>query len=349
MELIFPEAINVETINRCNLKCVMCPRDRMTRPQGTMDIELYRKIVADCRNYVEHIANFDLFMDGEPLLDKLLEERIRIAKAAGIKVVNFATNGTLLTQPRAKSLIGSGLDRIVIDVDGMDKDSYEKIRRGSNYDGVIANVENLIAVKHEIGSARPEITVRMVGLEETKLQRGAFLRYWKGKVDHAVILPGHNWGGTIPVGEKVNHRNAPCSYLWRQMIIHMDGTVVLCCMDYEGVHKLGNVCYESIYDIWHGEKFGQYRQRFENSEIDLCNHCNWIPSSVIADVIPERDWVMNELELVIQQMQHSIPMQLANRYQGVVERLLPTGTRRRRYYEFGLGNIRNIFFSSRKG
>lgn len=349
MGLIFPEALNIETTNRCNLKCIMCPRERMTRLQGKMDMGLYRKIVADCRGYAEYISLFDLFMDGEPLLDDLLEEKIRIAKAAGIRVINFATNGVLLNQSRAKSLIESGLDRIVVDVDGIDKDTYEHIRRGSNYDKVILNVENLIALKKEIGSPKPEVTVRMIGLEQTSLYKGAFLQYWKGKADHTVILPGHNWGGAVQVGEKVNHRNAPCSYLWRQMIIHIDGTVVLCCMDYEGVHKLGNVSYESIYDIWHGEKFHEYRQMFENSEIDLCKHCNWIPSSVIADVIPERDVTTEDvavriakLEVSLQQVQYSVPMQLAQRYQKVIEKLLHIGTRRRRYYEWGLGVIRRI-------
>lgn len=288
-ESLFPEFLNIETTNRCNLKCVMCPRDKMTRAEGTMDMELYRKIVADCSNYVEYIFVFGLFMDGEPLLDKLLEQRIRIAKDAGIRFVDIATNGMLLTQSRARSLVESGLDRIIIAVEDIDKDVHERIRRGCDYNRVISNLENLIAIRNEAGSTTPEIVVRMLGLEENSLHRAAFLQHWGQKVEHILIVPAHNWGGAVPIGEKVNHPNTECFYLWKQMVIHIDGTVALCCVDYDGVHKLGNARYESIYDIWHGKNFKEYRERFKNCQIDLCNNCNWIPDSIIADIRPERE------------------------------------------------------------
>ena len=79
-ESLFPEFLNIETINQCNLNCVMCPIDKMTRARGTMSMELYEKIIEECRNYTHIIKNFSLFMQGEPLLDNLLERRIKIAK-----------------------------------------------------------------------------------------------------------------------------------------------------------------------------------------------------------------------------------------------------------------------------
>lgn len=132
-DTLFPEYLNIETTNKCNLKCVMCPRDKMTRAEGTMDMDLYRKIVEDCSNYAsEHIKVFSLFMDGEPLLDDLLEERIRIARKAGIRFIEIATNGTLLTRSRARSLVESGLDSIIIALEDIDKGVHEHIRRGCN-------------------------------------------------------------------------------------------------------------------------------------------------------------------------------------------------------------------------
>jgi len=288
VESIFPEWLNIETTNRCNLKCVMCPRDKMTRPEGTMEMELYRKIVADCSNYVEHIKIFMPFMDGEPLLDNLLEERIRIAKNAGIRFIEIATNGTLLTKSKARSLVESGLDSIIISLE-VDKDAHERIRRGSSYNKIISNLESLLSIRNEAGSATPQITVRMLGFEETSLRREAFLQHWKTKVEQVIIQPVHNFGGAAaPFGKKVVHPNRECDYLWRLMVILVDGTVALCCLDYDGVHKLGDSRYQSLYDIWHGEKFKEYRERFKNCQIDLCNQCNWIPGSLIAHVVKSR-------------------------------------------------------------
>ena len=148
-EPLFPEGLNIETINRCNLRCVMCPADKMTRPRGIMEMKLYEKIIEECSNYIKIIKNFSLFMQGEPLLDNLLEERIRMAREAGIPNIEIATNGTLLTPARAKKLIDAGLDRIVIAIEDTDKNVHESIRVGSKYKRVIANIENLIFTRNK--------------------------------------------------------------------------------------------------------------------------------------------------------------------------------------------------------
>jgi len=253
-----------------------------------MDMDLYKKIVEDCGNYTEHIKSFQPFMDGEPLLDNFLEERIRIAKKAGIRFIQIATNGTLLTRSRARSLVESGLDSIIIALEDIDKDVHEQIRRGSSYNKIISNLENFISIRSEAGLTRPEIIIRMLGLEENSLHREAFLQHWKTKADQVVIVPVHNWGGAISLGRKISHPNLECSYLWRQMVILVDGTVALCCLDYDGVHVLGNVYNESLYDIWHGEKFAEYREKFKNCQVDLCSRCNWIPGSLIAYDVRDR-------------------------------------------------------------
>ena len=283
-ESLFPEFLNIETINQCNLNCVMCPIDKMTRARGTMSMELYEKIIEECRNYTHIIKNFSLFMQGEPLLDNLLERRIKIAKEAGIPNVQIATNGTLLTPSRAKKLIDSGLDSIIISLEDISKNFHEKVRVGSKYEKIITNLETLISIRNDLGLAKPEITVRMLAFKENEPQREIFIDHWKTKVDEVIIQPLHNWGGTEPFGRKVSYANSKCDYLWKSMVILIDGRVPLCCLDYDGVYTLGNVYDESIYDIWHGEKYKLYRKKYKNNQIELCTHCNWIPGSVITHI-----------------------------------------------------------------
>ncbi len=282
----FPRSLNVETTNRCNLDCVMCPRKKMTRAEGTMDMELYRKIVADCAGYVQHIGAFLPFMDGEPLMDSLLEERIRIAKDAGIKFTQIATNGTLLTPSRSRSLIESGLDSVIISLDHIHEQGHEDIRRGARYDRIVSNVDSFVAIRDEAGSRSPQVTVRMLDMGLNTAATEPFMEHWRSRVERVTVVPAHNWGGAVPFGGHRSHPNTECWYLWGNLVILVDGTVALCCLDYDGAHKLGDVRHESIYDIWHGEKFSEYRDRFRNGRIDLCSRCNWVPDLVIADTAP---------------------------------------------------------------
>ena len=80
----WPSVILIENTNCCNARCIMCPRDTLTRKRGFMEFGLFEKIMKELsganRKPVIHLHGF-----GEPLLDTLLPERIKLAKACGIK------------------------------------------------------------------------------------------------------------------------------------------------------------------------------------------------------------------------------------------------------------------------
>ena len=85
----FPPEVNIENTNVCNAECVMCPREKLTRPYGFMDFSLFEKIVKEIsrRRFTTKSIHFHNF--GEPLLDKLLPARIRLAKKYGIQHTYF--------------------------------------------------------------------------------------------------------------------------------------------------------------------------------------------------------------------------------------------------------------------
>ncbi|MFQ5893440.1 MAG: hypothetical protein ACE5H5_03925, partial [Nitrospinota bacterium] len=70
-----PEIVKIETTNHCNAVCVYCPRDAMTRPKGLIDEAIFRKLVDECA--AEGVKSLHLQNFGEPLLDKMLPDRIR--------------------------------------------------------------------------------------------------------------------------------------------------------------------------------------------------------------------------------------------------------------------------------
>ena len=128
----FPTEIIIETTGNCNLKCTMCFRSYLpttTRAMfAQMDLDTYKKIIDECKE--NNIAAVKLSWRGEVLLNRNFVEMVKYAKDAGIKEVSTLSNATLLTPEVSKGLIKAGIDQIVFSVDGITKETYEKIRIG---------------------------------------------------------------------------------------------------------------------------------------------------------------------------------------------------------------------------
>ena len=88
-----PIEVTLESTAKCNLYCPMCPRHIYTFDDESMDLDLFRKIVADCKDYVEFAWPYGI---GEPMIHPDIFEMIRITREAGIRT-GMSTNATLLT------------------------------------------------------------------------------------------------------------------------------------------------------------------------------------------------------------------------------------------------------------
>ena len=124
-----PSVIMIENTNCCNSQCVMCPREKLTRKPGVMEFGLFEKILKEVsgmrRKPVTHLHGY-----GEPLLDPLLPERIKLAKACGIKQTYIVTNASLLFPETSRKIIGAGLDKMKISFYGTDEASYNVVLNG---------------------------------------------------------------------------------------------------------------------------------------------------------------------------------------------------------------------------
>lgn len=267
-----PKCIDIGTTNLCNASCIMCPHTKL-KNFGTMDMELYKKIIDNCERL--EIKDVVLSFFGEPLLDKLIFERIKYAKSKGLRV-SFYSNGSLINKENAEKLIESRLDSITISLDGSTKDTYEKIRKGLNFDIVDKNVERL-------SQMRIEVNLVLVELEENKKDIKKFYKKWKDKVHSVNIINMRNWGGTIDkqtTKDSFNNNNKnrkPCAFLWNKLVVDWNGDVVLCCDDWNHSTILGNLNNQTIEEVWNGEKLNYIRQlHMEGSfnRIPLCSKCN---------------------------------------------------------------------------
>ena len=175
-----PRFIYIESTNACVLKCKMCMRSKTKiRKLGFMDFDLYKKIIDDIAPEVHSIG---LHNQGEPLLHPKIVDMIRYAKQKGLKV-GFNTNAVLLDEVKSKEILKTDLDWIYFSFDGSNKEVYEEIRRGANYEKVKEKILRFIELRNKKKVKKPAIQMYIIEMSDTKLILSEFIQYWKEKVD----------------------------------------------------------------------------------------------------------------------------------------------------------------------
>jgi len=277
----FPLHLDIESTSACNLRCIMCARNFMQEELenkiGYMKWGLFKKIIDEAS---EHgLPSIKLNYRGEPLLHPDLEKMVRYAKDAGVIEVQFNTNGLLLTEERARSLIGAGLDRIIFSFDGATKETYEKIRTGSNYETVVNNVKNLVRLRDGMGLNRPCVRVQTVRMPETEGEIDQYVKMWKPVANRVGIIRKRDRDKAVKAGMEA----FPCPQIWQRMMICWDGETRMCCGDWGGMYVIGDANKESVYDMWHGKKLGYVRRchlKGESEKILVCARCEINKSSI---------------------------------------------------------------------
>lgn len=230
-------SLQLEVTNRCNMKCPMCPVNReMKRKRGDMDFDKFRKLVDEN----PEIEYYLLMNWGEPLLHPRFFDMVRYVRLRGGRPL-FTTNGALLTDKTMREMIGSGVDRVTISMDGIG-DTYEHIR-GRPYAEIEEKINRLIEMRDELKSPMA-VDLNLVVFDETENDVAGFMDQWKGKADRVQIQPRISFSGK---------RKTRCKEPWRgNVIVLWDGTVVPCCVDYDGAMPLGNAFEKPLREIMNG-------------------------------------------------------------------------------------------------
>ncbi|MFC1590908.1 radical SAM/SPASM domain-containing protein [Thermodesulfobacteriota bacterium] len=280
-EYPFPTDVLVEVTARCNLNCIMCPRDRLTREQKDMPWELWCRIVDEVARKSPETRIWPALM-GEPLLlgDEIFR-MIRYAKDAGVGGVHLNSNMAAFVPDMLDGLLDSGLDELLVGIDAASAPTYEHIRGGGNYNRLVENILNVVDAKENRGCDRPRVTLQFIGMDENEHEQQAFIDFWKqsGKKVSLKIKPRTGWAdgvapGSAPVEAQSIERSMPCTWLLRQMTIFCNGEVPQCDGDWNGKTSFGNVRDDSIENIWL-QNLKEIRDRHFRHEFDYfpCNVC----------------------------------------------------------------------------
>lgn len=269
----FPRQVRIENTNLCNAYCKICPREQLSRPQGTMDMEFFKSIV----NQLAAGGTKELHLQGygEPFLDKEIFNKIRFAKSVKIPYTFMVTNASLLNDKVNEELLNTELDKLKISFYGVDKAEYEAVHNGLSYGDVRENINKLIKSKKKLGKKIPVISLKYIGKPYKFL---IFIFQWglKTTISYA-RLHNYAYGKRFNVPE-VDKMNRKCSMVNKSVMqVLWNGLVVPCCYDFDGKIILGDLKKESVSEIWNGEKYNKFRQLHKNRDyesIPVCLNCD---------------------------------------------------------------------------
>ncbi len=281
-----PDWVQVEINNTCNLDCIMCPREAMTRPARHMTQQEFQDIADKVKK--ADVRRIRLFLLGEPLLHRELIPMIRYCKQIGIPSVEINTNAVLLDEAASEELIKAELDELVFSLEGADAETYEAVRRGAVYEEVAANVRNFFQIRAELGKQRPRGVIQTMLMEPTRQEMARFAELWQPVADELRIRSVHEYGGLEGLSyteRTTDDELRPCPALWSYLVILSDLTVVPCCTNINGELALGKITEADITDFWsHNERLNHLRRRHCQLAFDslpLCQDCEMISLDVM--------------------------------------------------------------------
>ncbi len=274
----FPRELSIETTNLCNARCTICPHPRMKRAKGKMTTELVKNLIEQAAGH--NVGKLFLSGFGEPLIDSRIPEFVAYAKDRKIENISIVTNGYLLRRELARELIDSGLNELIISIDGFTSGTYESIRLGLKFDRLVENIKALSMLDNR---QKVNVSISCVDLIHNRNEHKQAKSTFGGYVDAIYFRQAQGWTGEFDRAKAgysphFDTNDIPCRYLWDSMSVYFDGTVPACCLDYEAEGIMGNAGDNSLKDIWQGDNYRQYRNyHLGNRKNDLspCNKCGY--------------------------------------------------------------------------
>ena len=277
-----PDHVQIQTITGCNANCIFCPNGKTRRniPRGRrMDWDLYRSIVD--QSIALGIRRYSVYLMNEPMLDRELPKRVayvsaRIKKPQYVKVTS---HGGLLTERMARGLLDSGLNKLKISVQSLNPKTYRDIM-GLEPAKTLRNIDRLLELKKQGGYKLPRLEIVMVDSIQTHNEIPNIRRYWQERDIKLYIEPVENRADQqnirdSAIGARQLKAFSWCRRLMEQIYILYDGRMVQCCADWEQRSVMGDLTRESLADIWHGERYSDYRDRFAAGDVKgmICACC----------------------------------------------------------------------------
>ena len=276
INLGYPPYLLIEPVSTCNLRCPFCfqtdPSFTKKPYMGVMDLELFKKITDEADKI--GVGAITMASRGEPTLHKKFSEMLDyVGKKENIFEIKVNTNATFLTEKICHSIFKNNVTQIVISADHYQKDEYERLRKNSNFEKILKNVDRLFEIRKK---NFPESTteIRISGIDSDKnLNREKFKNFWLKRSDHVTASFALERWNTYQ-NDPHAKINDPCENLWDRLYVWFDGKVNPCDADYKSFLSYGNLNDYSIKDVWNNKIIKKLRDEHINNERNKTNPCD---------------------------------------------------------------------------
>lgn len=290
-----PISISFEPTTSCNLRCPECPSGlrEFTRPTGMLQKDFFSQTIDEIYKDLLYLV---FYFQGEPYLNPEFLNMVAYAHKKGIYTAT-STNAHYLTEEKAKQTVESGLDRLIISIDGTTQEVYQSYRVGGKLEKVLDGARNIVKWKKELNSKTPFVFFQFlvvkpnehqieeikklaaeIGVDQVRFKTAQVYDYEK---DPNQLIPSldkysryrRDKSGAMQIKSGLQNH---CWRLWSGNVITWDGLVVPCCFDKDAMHQLGNLKTQTFKQTWQNENYKQFRKELMTSRknIDICSNCS---------------------------------------------------------------------------
>lgn len=286
-----PPSLFIEPTNICNVKCPLCPTwdKRYKKKRGYMSFNQFKKIVDRLSPY---LFNITLWNYGEPFLNKDIYKMIKYAKNKNIHIISSTNGYGFKDKNSLKKLMETGIDRLIVSLDGLDQKTLSKYRVNANFQHIFNGLNYIRDEKKRLNLKKPIIELQFVVMKHNEAQIEKMKKFAKELGVNEIAFKSINLYDNyelaskfLPRSKKYNRYTSNlesirrikngCSSLWFGSVIDWNGNVIPCCYDAYEYHVFGNVFKEKFSKIWNNKKYKTFRKQVlkNKSKIPLCAKC----------------------------------------------------------------------------
>jgi radical SAM protein with 4Fe4S-binding SPASM domain len=219
---------------------------------------------------------------------------VKYASERGIYTAT-STNGHYLNVDNARDTVASGLDRLIISIDGTTQETYEAYRIGGKLEKVLDGAANIVKLKKEMRSLTPHVLFQFLVVRPNEHQINDVFKLARSVgVDQvalktAQIYDFQNGSELVPANERYARYKQQsngtysikhvlldhCWKMWHSCVVTWDGKIVPCCFDKDAHYILGDLSQNTFSEIWRGQKYQDFRRSLlhSRSDIEMCRNC----------------------------------------------------------------------------
>jgi len=253
--------------------------------------ELFEKVISQSKN---HLSWLHIYFQGEPFLNPRFLEMVSYAHGQGI-FTSTSTNAHYLDEARVDAVINSGLRQLIVSMDGITQDVYEKYRVGGKLSKVDQGLRLLLEKRKKAKKKFPRVVLQFlvtgqnehqipdlkswskeIGVDELQLKTTQIYDFENGSelipsdLGYSRYIPEGN--GKWKLKRKIENK---CWRMWQGAVVTCDGKVVPCCFDKDAQHVMGSFQEKKLDEIWHSAPYQSFRSQLfkDRTQIEICKNC----------------------------------------------------------------------------